>query len=135
MTPDEDPAGEGPDQEPELEIKNAADPVQIRAAHRKQRETKQDATKFWAGVFATAIGRREMWNLLQEAGAFEVQFACGPNGFPQVEATWFKAGASNYGLRLYHSWLLAEPEGVRQMHIENDSRWAKPKRRQKRDDG
>ena len=36
-------------------------------------------------------GRQEMWGLLQAAHAFEERFACGPNGFPQVEATWFHA--------------------------------------------
>lgn len=136
MIPDEDeiPAGENPEQEPDVEIANAADPAQIAARSQKQRETKNDAAKFWNSVFATANGRREMWNILQESHAFEVRFACGPNGFPQPEATFFNAGESAFGLRLYQSWLLMEPEGVRAMHIENDSKWAKPKRAPKRKD-
>ena len=134
MIPDED-APEN--QEPELEIANAADPTQIAERQKAQRRTKGEAAEFWASVFASKVGRREMWRLLnEELHAFNTTFACGPNGFPQPEATFHALGQQQAGLRMYHDWLMNEPEGVRQMHVENDPRWAKPKRaRNKQNDG
>ena len=107
---------------------NAADPKAVREQRRRAKRADDKATDFWRRVFADPVGRREMWQLLDELHTFETRFACGPNGFPQVEATWFHAGEQNFGLRLYHSWLRLDHEGVRLMHTEHDPRFQKSKR-------
>lgn len=87
----------------------------------------RESEKFWRDIFESELGRREMWGLLQSAHAFEERFACGPNGFPQVEATWLHAGEQALGQRLYQTWLVRFPELVALMHSENDVRFQKPK--------
>lgn len=111
----------------------SAVPTREQRERQENKRTREDREKreFWAGVFAHPVGRREMWGLLNEAGTFEEKFACGPNGFPQVEATWFHAGAHAFGQRLYLSWLILARDGVIQMHDELDPRFPKPKRRKK----
>jgi hypothetical protein len=86
-----------------------------------------ESRRFWSEVFAHPVGRREMWDILKQASAFEERFACGPNGFPQPEATWFHAGEQALGQRLFMSWLHMDPQGVILMQQEHDSRFAKPK--------
>jgi len=102
------------------------EPLEVR---RERISRKREHESFWKAVFADPIGRREMWALLQDMHPFETVFACGPSGFPQPEATWFKAGEQQLGLRLYQSWHQIDPEGVMLMQRENDSRFAKPRKR------
>ena len=108
------------------------EPVSVasKRAYRKRKDAiKQqvkDAERFWLAVFETEIGRKEMWGVLQSAKTFEPQFACGPNGCPQPEATWFHAGTREFGQRLYLSWMKISPDGVMLMHRENDPRFARP---------
>jgi hypothetical protein len=112
----------------EVEIPDAAD---VEALGRKQRKVRNKiklADAFWRGVFADETGRAEMWKLLQDTHAFEERFACGPNGFPQPEATWFGAGEQAFGMRLYQSWCLIDLPGVMLMHQEHDPRWPKKAR-------
>ena len=85
-----------------------------------------EAQKFWEWAFQSDIGRRELWGILKEAHAFGEHFACGPNGFPQPEATWFHAGEQSLGMRLFLSWQVLSPEGVRLMLLEHDPRFKKP---------
>jgi hypothetical protein len=87
----------------------------------------KDAERFWHDVFSTPVGRREMWKLLQSASTFEERFACGPNGFPQPEATWFNAGEQSLGLRMYLTWTRIDRANVLLMHDENDSRFQRRK--------
>jgi hypothetical protein len=87
----------------------------------------KEAADFWKYVLSHPIGRREMWKILQAASTFEERFACGPNGFPQPEATWFKAGEQSLGLRLFLSWQIIDPAGVLLMQQEHDPRFVKPK--------
>ena len=121
---DEDAA----EQPPEDAQPNAADPKALKEQHRKARRNKDQAKDFWRRVFGDEVGRREMWRLLQELHTFEERFACGPNGFPQPEATWFHAGEQAFGMRLYQSWVLIDREAIFRMHDENDPRFAKPRR-------
>ena len=100
-----------------------------RAYERKLTKIEQDraeAQLFWQQALAHPIGRREIWRILDSAHPFETKFACGPNGFPQSEATWFHAGQQDFGLRLYHSLLLLNREGTLLMQDEHDPRFAKP---------
>lgn len=71
-----------------------------------------ESKRFWADVFASQVGRREMFALLGKLGTFDHPFAVGPNGFPQPEATWARYGAAAVGLDLYRDWLLIHPEAA-----------------------
>ena len=83
----------------------------------------KEAENFWKEVLGSEIGRREIWKIILESHAFEERFACGPNGFPQTEATWFHAGEQAFGLRLYHSLMKIDAENIFKMHKENDFRF------------
>ena len=98
---------------------DAADPDAVKAAQDRAKHLAYEALLFWRGVFSERAGRAEMWKILNEAGAFDERFACGPGGFPQPEATWFNAGQKSFALRLYHTWLRVEPGGVMLMLQEN----------------
>jgi len=93
----------------------------LRGQRRRQAVEREEARRFWREVFASEIGRREMWGLLQAAHTFSPVFACGPNGFPQAEATWYEAGQQGFGQRLWRTWLQFDPEGVVRMMQENAS--------------
>ena len=110
----------------ESEIPNAGDAESQKQASIRAKRSKDKAGDFWKRVFADPIGRQEMWALLTAAHAFEERFACGPNGFPQTEATWFHAGEQSLGLRLYRSWAKIDREGVFKMHDEHDPRYSRP---------
>lgn len=127
---------ERPDDDDELEPlpteQPSVDAASVRAL--RKRETKRqiaerESVTFWRAVFGSDIGRREMWGLLQATHAFETVFACGPNGFPQSEATWFKAGEQSVGQRLHQSWFKVAREGVMLMHDEYDPRFADSKKK------
>jgi hypothetical protein len=134
MADDEPDTNDDNEQEPELfptEQKTVdASSVRVhRTRVKRQRLEVRQAEKFWQGVFSTAIGRREMWRLLQSCHTFEERFACGPNGFPQPEATWFQAGEQALGQRMYQTWI-AQPDlrpNVLLMHDENDTRFKRPR--------
>lgn len=94
------------------------------AAKRHYREAEQ----FWKAVFSSEVGRREMWGILASAHAFDERFACGPNGSPQSEATWFHAGEQALGQRLFLSWQRLDRDGVWKMQDEHDPRFASGKK-------
>lgn len=104
---------------------DASDPKLVERKRRRKRKSADEAQEFWRGIFATEIGRREMWKLL-EAGSFtSVRFDCGPNGFPQPEATWFHAGEHELVQRIHDSWQILDFEGVHRMRSEYDPRFPK----------
>lgn len=120
-----------PGQDEELPLPPAVDPKAPARRRLSQRKELQLANEFWRSVLADETGRRELWRLISDDGhAFEERFACGPNGFPQPEATWFNAGEQAFAMRLYQRLLALDPVHVRQMHLEHDSRFA-PYREQK----
>jgi hypothetical protein len=95
-------------------------------ARRIKREAKE-AGEFWLRLLNDPIGRRELWRIAcgsDGAHAFETRFAAGPSGIPDEYATWHAKGEQDFGLRLYHKWLLLDPLAVAAMHNENDSRFA-----------
>lgn len=135
MTEDDDESPEPRDLEPEEGIGNAADPTAMRVAREKREEYAAQAERFWRGVLADPVGRREMWALIESAHTFEQRFACGPNGTPQPEATFFHHGEQSFGLRFYLKLQFLDREGVWRMQDEHDPRYrspAKPKRSRKR---
>ncbi len=118
--PDEPETPEGePSDEAEPSV-NAAEPKSLKAARTRAKLRKEQTSDVVRRAFSTEPGRRERWEILQTAHTFEERFACGPNGFPQPEATWFEAGQQALGFRLYRSWMRLAPEGVALMMIEND---------------
>ena len=115
---------------PDDEFPKPDDAASARGIRKKQVRTRLQAkerARFWQSVLGTEIGRREVWGLLSAAGTFETPFACGPNGFPHPEATWFKAGQQEVGLRLFFSMQRIDAQAVFQMQQENDPRFARVK--------
>ena len=94
----------------------------LNAIERRDAESRE----FWRQVLAHPIGKREIWGILADASTFGERFACGPNGFPQSEATWFHAGEQALGLRLFLRLQMLDPEGVFAMQREHDPRFSKP---------
>ena len=125
----ETPGGEPSDDETGAPRVNAAEPASLRKARARASLRKEEASDFWRRALGSEVGRRELWGVLASAHAFDERFACGPNGFPQPEATWFEAGQQALGFRLYLSWLRLAPEGVGLMMAENHPALADPKRR------
>jgi hypothetical protein len=119
------------DEQPEQGF-DAGDPAQVRRRETTQQIKEREADRFWRGIFIDPVGRREMWLLLEAAKPFEERFACGPNGFPQPEATWFNAGQQSLGLRIYQTWLAKFPDLVIEMQRENDPRFMPPPKKQRR---
>jgi hypothetical protein len=115
---------------------DAASPIARREITRRQKREREDSLQFWRTCLNTAVGRRELWRNVVAAGrVFEAGFACGPNGFPQSEATWFQAGESTFARRLYLAWLRDHRDLVGLMHDENDPHFtAKPRGRRPRKD-
>ena len=117
----ETPEGEPSDEaEPVSGMTNAADPKSVKRARSRAKLKEEEAGDFWRRALGTEVGRRELWGVLAAAHAFDERFSCGPNGFPQPEATWFEAGQQAFGFRLYRSWLRLAPDGVALMMQEND---------------
>jgi hypothetical protein len=124
------------DQPDDMPVENMklVDPVADRLSRDKSKRSEQQRAGFWRSVFNDPVGRAEMWRLLMEdAGCFSPQFECGANGFPQPEATWFRAGHYALGQTLYRRWLLMARDGVLKMHEEYDPDFIrmKPKKRSK----
>jgi hypothetical protein len=85
------------------------------------------------GVFATEIGRREMWDALSITGFFSDRVAvAAPTGFPDALATFQLAGRQGIGRQLFLSWLRRAPEGVLSMLRENHPDLRPPPKPQRR---
>ena len=104
---------------------DAGDPAAVKRAKHKADIQEREAKRFWEYVFSLEVGRREMFKVLRDAKAFETEFACGPNGFPQPEATWFKAGQADWGKRMRDTWLVNHLDAFALMLRENDPRFQK----------
>jgi hypothetical protein len=62
----------------------------------------RQASEFWRSVMRTAIGRREIFKLLNMVRAFESSpFAATPIGFPDPQATFFNMGQIEQGRAVY----------------------------------
>jgi len=120
--PDDDESGEQQQPSP---LDNAASPKAQRKRRLGKKLLERETADFWSGVLSTEIGRREIWRLLNDGHAFDERFACGPNGFPQPEATWFQAGESSFARRLYLTLARIDRAATLRMHDENDHRFVK----------
>lgn len=124
--PEDQHEDELPGDEP-VATENVGTRAGVKKRIRKAEYATNQSREFWKRVFADPVGQREMWGILQACHAFETKFACGPNGFPQPEATWYARGEQDFGQRLYQSWLLLDRDGVLRMQDEHDPRFKKPK--------
>lgn len=113
-----------PDDEPplpsEMPSVDASSIGEVRKRERRKKREARESEEFWKAVFATPIGRREMYRILAEAGTFEQRFAVGPTGFPDALASWYHRGAHDFGQRVYQGWLMRMPQEVVHMRAEND---------------
>lgn len=100
---------------------DAGTPKGVRRQVISQKRREKDAKEFYTAVFASEIGRREMWDILRSLHTFETRFAVSPVGFPDPNATWFNAGEQAAGQRLFKSWLRIDREGVLLMMQEHDA--------------
>ncbi len=127
MADDDEPDDQPDDLFPaEPEQANAANPAAIRRQRTRSKIQAKQGAAFWRMALSTKSGRHELYRVLESSHAFEDRFACGPNGFPQPEATWFQAGEKGLGQRLFLTWLRIDRDGVFLMLDENDPRFAKP---------
>lgn len=97
------------------ELDNPWDSYETALAARRAWEEQR---AFWTGVMSTPLGRREMWKLLSTTHAFSTHFAQSNGGFPDPNATWFKAGAQQWGMALYHQLMQFAPDGTALMMVE-----------------
>lgn len=109
------------------EAPSAADAAGLARARQRKLSYAKQREAFWRSVLADPVGREEIWNILGfEAHGFEVKLACGPNGFPQSEATWMALGEQLLGQRIYQTLQTIDFEGAFLMLSEHDSRFKKP---------
>lgn len=101
-------------------IGNSVDPVIRRRTAEKQRLKAESGDEYWRRQLADPIARREIWGIISSAHAFDTQFACGPNGAPQLESTFFRLGEQLLGLRFYLKLQAIDREGVWLMQTEHD---------------
>lgn len=127
MAPDDDQSGDDAELSAEDQQPSAADPELTAKQQREQRSYGAKREAFWRAVLADPVGRQELWAIIGiEAHAFETKFGCGPNGFPQTEATWAAYGEQMLGQRLFQTLQQIDFEGAFAMLCENDGRFKKP---------
>lgn len=125
MTGDDDDADPPETEQPEQQF-DAGEPAQVKKRESKAKLRERQADAWWAKLLGDPVGRREMWGIIQtECHAFEERFACGPNGFPQEQATWFEAGRQSVGQRIYQTMFMRDPAGTMLMLAENDARFVR----------
>lgn len=132
----EDPEEHLPEVEEQDDTLNLTDKIKLRSQRKRVDNEADQAAKFWREIFATTIGRRELWKLLQasqpDGDVFTPPFACGPNGFPQPEATWMRAGQYALGQHIWRYWLEHAPDGAVLMLEEHDRRIAAARKRSRK---
>lgn len=121
---DDDPPEDDTEPAPPPEMPSAADAKSLRRQRQKIESAGIRKARCWSGMLDTPIGRLCIWELLEATGWRHTAFAAGPNGFPQPEATWFKAGQAEVGMRLFQSLLVLARANVLTMLDENDPRFA-----------
>lgn len=118
--PDDDQQPDG--QPPQYD---AGEPAAVRKRETKAQLRQRKADEWWGRLLDDPVGRREVFGILAECHTFEERFACGPNGFPQSEATWFEAGRQSVGLRLFQTLFMRHPMNAMLMLSENDARFVR----------
>lgn len=128
MSDEDDLAFTGDEDDAEQGAETASGKKPAERKHRRIARERAESDKFWRDCLSTPVGRREIWGLLMSGGLLENAFACGPTGFPQPDATMFKAGAKDLAQRIYTMLQVRDYPGVHLMHIEHDPRFANVQR-------
>lgn len=76
---------------------SAVDQRDMAKQEQKARHRSKQIEKFWTTVLTMPGAQDALWDFLAWAGTFEDRFACGPNGFPQPDASWHNAGKRSAG--------------------------------------
>ena len=92
----------------------------------EQKRHEREGAAFWQGVFASPVGRREVWKLLNKFNTFKTVFADHGAGFPDNNETWYAHGQQMTGLGLYQTWIVKHTAEIGLMHQENDERLKLP---------
>jgi hypothetical protein len=116
---------------PDTEQDNAAEPAQIRERARTQAQMRREIGNFWRKCFADEVGRKALWDLLNEMHPFETKYGASPVGFPDERASIAYMAEQQMGLRIFLSWQLHDMDGVSLMQREHDPRLPKKPRRRK----
>lgn len=130
---DADDSDDSPEEQVES-VENAADPKSIKQKRRRVAKRVDEVAAVWRGVLATDAGRRAVWEMLQAGHFDEDRFACGPNGFPNPQATEFERGVQAHARRLYDSLQVLDHHGVYLMRCEHDPKFVNAPRPQVRMD-
>ena len=105
---------------------DASSPADLKKKRLRKKKEASESEQFWRAILSTEIGRKELWNILESGHCFNTQFACGPNGFPQSEHTWFALGQQDLVRRLYDTWQILDHGSVFLMRCEHDPLFPKP---------
>jgi len=128
---------EAQDDEEEEATPEAPSAVDLKSQRRIRDKAKREAEEarlFWKSVFATPVGRREVWAILANLRTFDNnRFANGPNGFPQESATWYYRGEQDAGFRIFRSLEKIDMSGFALMRKEHDPFLSEPPKRRRRD--
>ena len=106
----------------------AEDPVRVSRKQARFERERAEEDDFWRQALATKVGRRAIYRVFEQGGLWTNPFAVGPNGFPQPDATWFKAGEKALIVRIHDKFQILDHEAVFTMLCENDSRYKKARR-------
>lgn len=101
------------------QIPNAAESGHHRRIRRKSRDEEAKSAGFWAAVFDSETGRREMWDVLSLTGFLTDRLAVTPAGHPDALASYQYLGQHRIGRQLFLSWLRRAPDGLLKMLSEN----------------
>lgn len=127
---DDDDDDGAPTEQPTTDATKATSAKQQRI---KQLTDREKAREFWSRVLRDPVGGLVIFNMLRDLHVFsDEHFACGPNGFPSVEATYHARGQRDFGLRLYRTLILHDREAVFALHDRHDSAFARPDTRRKK---
>lgn len=121
--PGEDETGTtlGPDETPD-----AADPKSVNRARRKRELVDKNRESYLRRMLSDEFGRRFLWDMLTDLGAFQVRFGQTPAGTENERETWMNQGQAYFGQRLYRTLLKADHLAVHQMHLDHDDAFKKP---------
>lgn len=123
---DEDDVEDGPQAEPaEGQPDNAASPKAFRKKRLDQEWAQREEQLFWRKLLAEPIGRRILWGLFRDGGAFEAIHAAGPTGVPDPLATEFYRGRTLFVWALYQKLAALDRRAILLMHDEHDPSFPK----------
>ena len=98
------------------EVRNAADPRQVRRAERKERSTESRRLAAYRATLGTPEGRFVFWDLLTKARIYESIF------HPSGSSLYYNTGRQDFGHELIADLLRADEDGYVLMEREQRAR-------------